>query len=386
MQQFSSQDLYRVLSCVEALQNLCTLQNLPAHLVNLLSPLIGSEASFCSSFTDRCNTLAVTTPELHTLKLGSNYFQENPLIGRYFQTHDYSAYKISDFLTEQEVYRRESLYNAFLHVCGAADQLAMVIPKQPDLGSTHLPNILPRQYFAPHDVQNTGVETTLGNLALGFHRSERSFSDRERGILNLIHPHIVNAYRNALVYTKLQQQLTQFSQAMNELGSVILSLQGRIQFISPRALQLLSQYFPGSSSFGDQLPETLQRWVRAQIRQRHQNPLGQHSQPLQIKESGNCLKIRLLGSESTGQFILALEEKSHQTFSVELLRLIGLTQRESEVLFCVAQSKTNIQIATMLNISPKTVKKHLDNIFEKLNVQTRTAAVTTALSLLEMLD
>ncbi len=107
---------------------------------------------------------------------------------------------------------------------------------------------------------------------------------------------------------------------------------------------------------------------------------------MQIKESGKCLKIRLLGSESTGQFILALEEKSHQTFSVELLRLIGLTQRESEVLFWVAQSKTNIEIATTLDISSKTVKKHLDNVFEKLNVQTRAAAVTTALSLLEMLD
>lgn len=196
----------------------------------------------------------------------------------------------------------------------------------------------------------------------------------------------MNAYRNAQVYTKLQQQLAQFGQAMNLLDSVILSPQGRIQFISPHASQLLCQYFPGSSWFGDQLPETLQRWVRAQIWQRHQNPLGQHSQPLQIKESGKCLKIRLLGSESTGQFILALEKKSHQTFSVELLRLIGLTQRESEVLFWVAQSKTNIEIATTLDISSKTVKKHLDNIFEKLNVQTRAAAVTTALSLLEMLD
>ncbi len=80
MQQISSQDLYRVLSCVEALQNLCTLQDLPARILNFLSPLIGSEASFCSSFSDRCNTLAVTVPELHAHKPDINYFQENPLM------------------------------------------------------------------------------------------------------------------------------------------------------------------------------------------------------------------------------------------------------------------------------------------------------------------
>lgn len=386
MQQISSQDLYKVLSCVEALQNPCTLQDMPAHLVNLLSPLIGSEASFCSSFTDRCNTLAVSAPELYAYKPHTNYFQENPLIGRYFQTLDYSAYKISDFLTEQEVYRRESLYNGFLRVCGVVDQLAMVIPQQSDIGSTHSLNILPRHYFSPHELQNTKVETTLGNLALGFHRGKRSFSERERGILNLIHPHIVNAYRNAIVYTKLQQQLAQFGQALNQLNSIILSPQGRIQFISPRASQLLTQYFPSSSCFGDQLPETLQRWVKSQRRRRHQNSLGQDNQPLLIKESGKSLKIRLLGSESTGQFILTLEEKSPQTFSIESLRLIGLSQREAEVLFWVAQSKTNIEIATTLSISPRTVQTHLDNIFKKLNVQTRAAAVTTALSLLEMLD
>ncbi len=385
MQDISSQDFYRVLNCIEALQNLCTLQELPSKLVNLLSPLVGSEASFCSSFTDCCNTLAVSAPELYAYKPHVNYFQENPLIGRYFQTRDHRAYKISDFLSEQEVYRRESLYRGFLHICGVVDQLAMVIPQQSDIGSTNSSNILPRYYFSPHDMQNTEVKTTLGNLAIGFHRNQRSFNERERSILNLIHPHIVHAYRNAQVYTKLQQQLVQFEQAVNQLDSVILSSHGTIQFISPRASQLLAQYFP-DSWFENQLPEALQTWVKAQIRLRRQNPLGEHNQPLQIKEFGKCLKIRLLGSESTGQFILALEEKNYQTFSVESLRLIGLTQREAEVLVWVAQSKTNAEIATTLDISSRTVQTHLDNIFKKLNVQTRAQAVTTALSLLSMLD
>jgi DNA-binding NarL/FixJ family response regulator len=381
MTQISDKDLRGVLDCIEKLQDLCELDDLPARIINLLSPLIGSEASFCSSFTNVCNVLAVTTPEFHTLQLGSSYFQENPLIGHYFQTYDYKAYKISDFLPEQEVFRRETLQEALLNPGGLADQLAMVIPEKLDSGNVRSPSALPR-YFLPGNMQSSGVESTLGNLALGFHRNERSFTERERRILNLLHPYIVNAYRNSQVYTRLQQQLTQFSQALDDLGSVILSLSGRIRFISPRALQLLSQYFPGSSLLGDQLPETLQSWVKGQIHQR-QNPL---SQPLQIEQADKRLTIRLLGSMATGQFILALEETSQQSFSVESLRLIGLTQRQSEVLFWVAKGKSNIAIAETLILSKRTIEKHLESASEKLGVKNRTDAVTTALKLLGKLD
>jgi DNA-binding NarL/FixJ family response regulator len=382
MTQISDKDLRGVLDCIEKLQDLCELDDLPARIINLLSPLIGSEAGFCSSFTNTCNTLAVTAPEFHILQLGSSYFQENPLIGHYFQTHDCKAYKISDFLTEQEVFRREALHGAFLHVCGLADQLAMVIPEKLDLGNTRSASTLPSRYFPPGNMQSLGVESTLGNLALGFHRTNRSFTEREREILNLLHPYIINAYRNSQVYTRLQQQLSQFSQALDDLGSVILSLSGRIRFISPRALQLLSQYFPGSSLLGDQLPETLQSWVKGQIHQR-QNPL---SQPLQIEQADKRLTIRLLGSMATGHFILALEETSQQSFSVESLRLIGLTQRQSKVLFWVAKGKSNIAIAETLILSKRTIEKHLESASEKLGVKNRTDAVTTALKLLGMLD
>ena len=52
----------------------------------------------------------------------------------------------------------------------------------------------------------------------------------------------------------------------------------------------------------------------------------------------------------------------------------GLTSREAEVLGWVARGKTNAEIGSLLFISPLTVRKHLENIFEKLGVRTRTAA------------
>lgn len=51
-----------------------------------------------------------------------------------------------------------------------------------------------------------------------------------------------------------------------------------------------------------------------------------------------------------------------------------LTRREAQVLQWVATGKTNTEIATNLGLSPRTVQKHLEHIFRKLRVKTRTAA------------
>ncbi|MBV8205533.1 MAG: helix-turn-helix transcriptional regulator [Acidobacteria bacterium] len=52
----------------------------------------------------------------------------------------------------------------------------------------------------------------------------------------------------------------------------------------------------------------------------------------------------------------------------------GMTQREMEVLSYVADGKTNAVIGVLLGISSRTVQKHLENIFQKLGVENRTAA------------
>lgn len=65
--------------------------------------------------------------------------------------------------------------------------------------------------------------------------------------------------------------------------------------------------------------------------------------------------------------------------SCEPLLALGLTQREAEVLLWVAQGKGNSDVATLLGMAEKTVKKHLGNVFEKLGVENRNAATLRAL-------
>src|SRR5260370_1529818 len=68
--------------------------------------------------------------------------------------------------------------------------------------------------------------------------------------------------------------------------------------------------------------------------------------------------------------------------SAKPLLVLGLTPRAAEALLWLAQGKTNSDIATILGITESTIKKHVQEIFEKLGVETRGAATVRALEVL----
>ncbi len=78
----------------------------------------------------------------------------------------------------------------------------------------------------------------------------------------------------------------------------------------------------------------------------------------------------------------ARREFSPDFSSFEPLLKLGLTPRAAESLLWLAQGKTNADIAMILGITESTVKKHVQEIFEKLNVETRGAAAVRALEVL----
>jgi len=75
------------------------------------------------------------------------------------------------------------------------------------------------------------------------------------------------------------------------------------------------------------------------------------------------------------------EFKPDFSSSAPLVQL-GLTPRAAEALLWLAQGKTNSDIATILGITESTVKKHVQEMFEKLGVETRGAATVRALEVL----
>jgi DNA-binding NarL/FixJ family response regulator len=150
------------------------------------------------------------------------------------------------------------------------------------------------------------------------------------------------------------------------LGVVLADAQGRIAWRSPQAAQWLAAMdAPGPG----QLPEALSAALQS----------GQ-AQPVNMRD-GRRLSVRNMGAATLGETMLLLElqrEGSASTPADSRLANAALTPRETEVLSWLAKGKTNKDIGDILGMSPRTVNKHLEHIFEKLGVETRAAAAALA--------
>jgi DNA-binding CsgD family transcriptional regulator len=83
-----------------------------------------------------------------------------------------------------------------------------------------------------------------------------------------------------------------------------------------------------------------------------------------------------------GRRRLTIERAGHALLLTETLDELGLTARAQQILAWVARGKTNPEIAEILWITPSTVRKHLENVYAKLGVRTRTAAAARFLQVL----
>jgi DNA-binding CsgD family transcriptional regulator len=95
-------------------------------------------------------------------------------------------------------------------------------------------------------------------------------------------------------------------------------------------------------------------------------------------ESGAPVFIHALGDRR-----LTVRRSGDSLLLEEKRGLLDLTPRESQILAWVARGKTNREVAELLWIAPTTVRKHLENVYAKLGVTTRTAAVTRFLGVLD---
>lgn len=102
-----------------------------------------------------------------------------------------------------------------------------------------------------------------------------------------------------------------------------------------------------------------------------------------VKTPAGSLSFVCLG-QSNAQEILLRIINDEQPDEVALLRAqYQLTQREAEVLVWVAKGKTNREIAQILDLSPRTVNKHLEQVFKKVGVENRTSAASRAAGTLQ---
>jgi DNA-binding CsgD family transcriptional regulator len=90
------------------------------------------------------------------------------------------------------------------------------------------------------------------------------------------------------------------------------------------------------------------------------------------------LRLQYMGKLGPNEFLLRLAKDSGADAPAEFSSELGLTAREGEVLSWLSKGKTNRDIAQILGLSPRTVDKHLEQIYSKLGVENRTAAAAIA--------
>jgi ATP/maltotriose-dependent transcriptional regulator MalT len=256
----------------------------------------------------------------------------------------------SDFLTQSE-FRRLGLYNDIFRRVGLDQWMTIVLPHGP-----------------------------LAATAVSLGRSGRDFSERDRLLLNLLRPHLLQAYDNAAALTQVQQESVRIKQTMEKLDQAVCAVgkKGRLQWCTERAARRISEYFGPAREVG-YLPENLQRWVEHQLSalvDQRDIALPQH--PLVTKRAGKRLLVRFVADNLEDHHLLILEEQ-YNTLSTQSLKSLGLTNREAEILLSIAQGKTNKQIAEDLCVSPLTVKTHLQRFYRKLGVENRAEALSRAL-------
>lgn len=282
----------------------------------------------------------------------SRYRHEQPVLAHYLRTGDGSPHKLSDFLTRQELHRL-GIYNENYRRTGVEYQMAFMLKS------------LRRQ---------SGLTIAI---ALDRGRSDADFTERDRHILSALRPHLMTAYANAETISALRRTAPAAGGApeTRRQDVVFLRPSGR-HLISPRARYWLTLYFDDRQARGHQLPEDLQRWVREQAeRLGRGNELTAPPQALIVKREDTVLSIRLI-PDSPDDLLVLEEQDSRVNYAAR--QQLGLTPREDEVLHWVAEGKTNKEIGTILRASPRTVGKHLERVFSKLGVETRTAAAAHA--------
>jgi DNA-binding CsgD family transcriptional regulator len=248
---------------------------------------------------------------------------QQPICGYVEETGDFRALKLSDFLTPAQLHRLE-LYDEYLRPFGAEYLIMLPLPSPP-----------------------------WHERGFSLYRSRKDFSSRDREVLDLLSPHLVRLLERVELHRQLQVALAALDSSDVDQGIVLLDSDSHLDHATPRAQRLLVKYFPRADA--SPLPQAVAGW------------LAHSDRPLARERGAHRIVVHRIDQ------VLLVREEPVATANIE-----RLTPREQQVLAWLAEGKTNAEIARILFAAPGTVGKHLEHIYEKLDVHTRTAAAAIA--------
>src|SRR5215813_2550193 len=337
MERLTRKELRALLEFIKECYLICDLETFAQRVVSRLSKIVPTEILYNGRNPCRRRNVCATYPHaVYTpsqKKIFEPHVSEHPVVVHHGKTRD----------TPQGQFHRLGLNNKFY------------------------PRMEVKYRIVPRSIKQVAVNCKTKNL--GVH---------DKLLLKLLSPHLNQAYRNAQMITHMQHKLTLVDRVLNtlHLGIIVLTSDGKVRLATTSAVKQVANHLGSQCLRGNRLPESLWRWVKQQevVPSGNDNVLPRRS-PLILERDGKRLVIRLVSD--LDQNLLTLEE--HPTkMQLQALVPFGLSPREAQVLDWVAQGKTNKEIGVILELSPRTVQKHLEHIYRKIYVDTRTAAAAKA--------
>jgi len=167
--------------------------------------------------------------------------------------------------------------------------------------------------------------------------------------------------------------------AMDEARRFLMAVSsdGTILWKTPQAGKLIEP-FMDDPSLELQLPEYVKQWLNHQFKTTATSP-----SQLVLSDTYECqVLISYIGQSGADEYLLRVVENDFVSIRARLSTVFGLTLREADVLTWIANGKANRDIGAILDLSPRTINKHLERIHKKLGVENRTAAAAMALNAL----
>lgn len=150
--------------------------------------------------------------------------------------------------------------------------------------------------------------------------------------------------------------------------------EGRLSWATPHVHELIEEISGKNKTPWATIAQALADWLPTiNTNQKASLKITTFKQPLDVFYQRQQNDLHLL------KIIEAKIEKS----PLDLQKNLPVTKRESEVLYWISYGKTSWEISQILEMSPRTVNKHLEQIYKKLGVDNRTSAAAISIRLLE---
>jgi DNA-binding NarL/FixJ family response regulator len=165
--------------------------------------------------------------------------------------------------------------------------------------------------------------------------------------------------------------------ALDDSGRPLIAVNstGRALWTTPRAAEWLGRLFPDDFANGGALPPALCAALARQVG-------GDGQGVVRHDLEDGRIELTLVSRSGSDEWLFRLAEIREGAEQQLLAQRHALTEREAEVLLWISRGKANREISEILGISPRTVNKHLEQVFEKMGIENRASAAAAAVKTL----